>query len=205
MKLIQPVVLAALITLSGLLAGCGILQPKADLTQFYVLRAQPATPAAVRDLRGLPEIYVGPGRLAGYLENNRIALHKGPNQVDYLDLSRWAEPLSKGVNRILAENLAARLKGAQIDFYPDPLPAESGYTVRYTVERFEGGSLKDSVVLAVSWQVVQRPDGAEVAAKHSVYTVPAEAGAHDVAAYVKRMSTAIARWADEVAAAIPSD
>lgn len=205
MKSIQPVVLALVTTLSGLLAGCGILQPRADLTQFYVLRAQPGAPAAARSLSGSPEIYVGPSRVAGYLENNQIALRKGPNQMVYLDLSRWAEPFSKGIARVLGEDLAARLTDAQMVVYPDPPLAASGYAVQYTVERLEGGSLKDAVILEVSWQVLQRPDRNVIVSQRSVFTVPAQAGADDVAAYVERMSTAIARWADEVAAAIPSD
>jgi len=184
--------------------GCSILKPRADLTRFYVLRAQPAG----NDTKALPgpalaELRVGPGRIPAYLENTKIAVDAGANRVQYLDPHRWAEPLNKGLNRVLSENLASRLKIQQLTIYPDPALEASAYEVRYTVERFEG-ELTGTVTLVASWQVVEHSSGKRIAGSRSVYEVAAESQNHDVNAYVERLSKAVGQWADEVAAAVSS-
>ena len=181
--------------------GCSVLKPQADLTQFYVLRSQPAAKGASVDRASL-QIRVGPGRVATYLEKTPIVVEQGPNRVEYLDLYRWAELPSKGISRVLSENLATRLNGASLTVYPDPAPFAEGYELRYAVERFEG-TVSGPVTLEVSWQWVQRQSSAVVANKRSTYTIPSQKASNEVSAYVNRLSTAVAQWADEVAAAIP--
>jgi len=202
MKLTHPVILAAFAVLSFGLAGCSFLKPKADPTQFYVLRAQPAASGAAPSSAATPsEIRVGPGQIANYLGNSSIAIEKGPNRVEYLDLYRWAEPVSKGVSRVLAENLAQKSDPLKVTVHPNLPLGDSGYTIRYAVERMEG-TLTGPVTLEVSWRVVQRSDKTVIAGKRSSYVVPG-GSSKDVSAYVERLSSAIALWADDVAAAIP--
>jgi len=183
--------------------GCSVLKPRADLTRFYVLRAQPGNDTKTPPGPARAELRVGPGRIPGYLDNSKIAVDAGANRVQYLDLSRWAEPLSKGLNRVLGENLASRLNRPQLTVYPDPAFGSSGYEVRYTLERFEG-ELAGTVTLVASWQVVERSSGKRIAGARSLYEVAAEPSDKDVAAYVERLSKAVGQWADEVAAAISS-
>lgn len=204
MKLTHSMLLAAFAVLSFSLAGCSFLKPKADQTQFYVLRAQiDGTGTAPSSAATPPEIRVGPGQIAGYLDRSSIAIEKGPSRIEYLDLYRWAEPVSKGVSRILAENLAQKFNPLNVTVHPNLPLGDSGYAIRYTVERMEG-TLTGPVTLDVSWQVVQRSDKTVIAGKRSSYVVPGD-NSKDVSAYVERLSTAIARWADDVAAAIPSN
>ena len=185
----------------AVVTGCSVLKPQADLTQFYVLRSQPAANGASVDHASL-QIRVGPGRIASYLEKTPIAVQQGPNRVEYLDLYRWAELPSKGISRVLSENMAARLNGARLTVYPDPAPSADGYEVRYAVERFEG-AVSGPVTLEVTWQLIQRQSSAVVANKRSIYTIPSQKASNEVSAYVNRLSVAVAQWADEVAAAIP--
>jgi uncharacterized lipoprotein YmbA len=201
MKLTHPLILTAFAVVSFSLAGCSFLKPKADQTQFYVLRAQSAgTGAAPASAAAPPEIRVGPGQIAGYLQNSSIAIEKGPNRVEYLDLYRWAEPVSKGVSRVLAENLAQKFDPLHVTVHPNLPLGDSGYAIRYIVERLEG-TLAGPVTLNVSWQVVRRSDKTVIAVKRSSYVVPGKS--KEVSAYVERLSSAIAQWSDDVAAAIP--
>jgi uncharacterized lipoprotein YmbA len=186
------------------LTGCSVLKPKPDLTQFYVLRSQSTTPRAeVQASTALPEIRVGPGRVAGYLETTPIAVQDGANRIQYLDVHHWAEPLSKGLSRTLGENLARKLNVAHIILYPDPSLDASGYEVRYTVDRFEG-TLAGPVTLQVSWEVVQRPSAKVIASARSLYVIPGADQAKDVTAYVDRLALSVEQWSDEIAAAIRS-
>jgi len=202
MKPIHSMILAAFAVLSFSLAGCSFLKPQADQTQFYVLRAQPAGTGAVPSSAATPpEIRVGPGQIASYLESSSIAVEKGPSRIEYLDLYRWAEPVSKGISRVLAENLAQRFDPLNVTVHPNLPLGDSGYAIRYTVERMEG-TLTGPVTLDVSWQVVRRSDKTVIAGKRSSYVVPG-GNSKDVSAYVGRLSSAIARWSEDVGAAIP--
>jgi len=200
----KPTINIGLATLAGLLlfqTGCSVLKPKADLTQFFVLRPGSAdSKAEARTGAALPEIRVGPGSVASYLETTPIVVANGPNRVEPLDLYHWAEPLPKGISRTLAENLAQRLNLPHLTLYPDTSPGVSSTEVRFMINRFEG-KLDGPVTLDVSWQILQQPDGRVLASKHSVYVIPAGRG--DVASYVGHMSQALSEWAADVAAAIP--
>jgi uncharacterized lipoprotein YmbA len=198
-----PYLFALLAVLFGL-TGCSVLKPKADLTEFFVLRApsHEAGPPALKE-PALPEIRIGPGRIAAYLENTKIAVQDGENRIDYLDRYRWAEPFAKGLGRALSDNLAQRLTVKHLTVYPDPALEPSGFEVRYTVHRFEG-PVSGAVTLEVSWQVVEVPSSKAIADQRSVYVVPAEAQGDEIANYVKRLSDALDQWANDIAVSIPS-
>jgi uncharacterized lipoprotein YmbA len=191
--------LAALLLLS---AGCSLLEPKADLTQFYVLRAPaPAAAGVARPEAGGPAIRIGPGTIAGYLEVMPLVIQDGPNRLRRLDQHHWAEPLSEGIARALGESLALKVPGAAVTRYPDPAPGAASFEVRYTVNRFEG-ALDGAVTLDVAWQLVAQPSGAIVASAHPVYEIPAAGRSGDVAGYVECLSRALDRWSEELAAAM---
>lgn len=196
--------LSALLLLSLVLAGCSLLKPKADLTRFYVLRARPVEGAAHARTNALPmEIRVGPGSVAGHLEATPIAVEDGAHRIDYLDRHHWAGPLPQAIGRTLAADLAQRLQIPLPTLYPDPLTRESSLEVRYAVQRLEG-TLDGPLTLEVSWQLFQRPSGRLVADRHFVHVIPAGGPSGDVTGYVERMSQAIDRWAEDVAAAVRS-
>lgn len=186
------------------LVACTVLEPKADLTRFYVLRASPpALEGSETPNRTLPELRVGPGRLAAYLDATPVAVLDGPHQLRYLENHHWAEALSRGVGRTLSEALVHKLDAPHITSYPDPLPGASGYDVRYNINRFEG-RLDGTVTLEVAWQLFQAPSATVIFSAHSTYEIPVEGPGRDVAAYVNRMSSAIDRWADDIASAVNS-
>jgi len=201
----KPTINIGLTALAGLLllqAGCSVLKPKADLTQFYVLRATPSTGAATTESKPTARstIRVSSGRLAAYLDVTPVVVQDGSNRVKQLDLHHWAEPLSKGISRVFGENLAARLNGAQIIIYPEPANA-TALELRYTINRLEG-TLGGPVILQVNWQVVDLASGTTLHAASTDRQIPAAGQTEDVSAYVDQISAALVIWADEVAAAI---
>jgi uncharacterized lipoprotein YmbA len=204
MKNHLPFALAGLAGCLLLPTGCSVLQPKADPTRFYVLRASSASSQQAlntSETAAKQEIRLGPASVPSYLKATGIAVAAGPHEVDYLDLHHWAEPLDKGINRTLGENLARQLGNVEIVVYPDPFLAETGYEVLYTIDRFEG-TLDGPVQLEVIWRVEKRPGGSVLASKRSVFTVPPRGGAKGLDAYVERLSQAIALWSQEIATAI---
>lgn len=206
LRTIRTLVALGLAALAGLAlstTGCSVLKAKSDPTRFYVLRPAPADSAAAGPSGAAPkEIRVGPGTIPGYLQNSPIVLEEGANRLKYLDLDHWAQPLPKSIGRTLGENLTRRLRLSAITLYPDPVTAPSSDEVRYSINRFEG-TLEGPVTLDVSWQIFRRPANQVVVSKRSVYVVSPGDQPGGVAAYVDRLSRAVGRWADDVAAEMP--
>jgi len=182
--------------------GCSLFVPKKDRTQFYVLRAAKAEGRRYSASRtNAVDVRVGPGNVASYLDSLSIALEETPNRLKFLDSYHWAEPLAKGVARVLGENLSHFLGLSRISYYPDPIPGGSGIEVLYRINRFEG-ALDSPVTLDVSWQVIESPGSDVKTSKRSVYVIPPTQGPGTVDSYVARLSAALERWSAEVAAAI---
>ncbi len=201
---LQPVALCVLLALSLFQTGCALLFPKADRTQFYVLRASEAGRQPVTSSRtaGI-EIRIGPGSVASYLDSEAIALHQGINRIKFLNRYHWAEPLPKGIARVLDQNLKSLLGVSHTTLYPNPLPGEPGVELHYTVQRFEG-TLDGPVTLDVDWHLIERPGGRAVSNKHSIYEIQPSSPAGGVEDYVERLSRALDQWSEDVAASIRS-
>ncbi len=92
------------------LCGCLNLKPAADITRFYLLsplstaEPQPGPKRAASLALGL-----GPVAIPAYLDRNSLAVRHGTNEIAYLVLCQWAEPLSRGVPRVLAQDLSVLL------------------------------------------------------------------------------------------------
>lgn len=199
---IIPACLLPLAALGGLclfLTGCNILEPKSDPTRLYVLRTTPAATPTLAGSPVVPALRVGPGRMATYLDVTPLVVQSGPNRVEQLSIDHWAEPFSKGVSRVFGEYLGQKLNGTRIVLYPEPA-GDVTLEVRYAIDRLEG-PLRGSMTLKVSWQVVDLKSGEVLHAANTVQEIPNTNGS-DVPAYVDRISMAVSRWADDVAAAI---
>ena len=98
------------LTIPLFLAGC--LSPSTSPKPTYYL-LQPATDFARSEKEfTLPFLIIGPIDLSPYLDQPKIALRVGENQIEYQDYDRWAEPLDVNISSVLAENLR--------DYYQTP-------------------------------------------------------------------------------------
>lgn len=195
----RPALLAAS---SLLLAGCSLLEPKADLTRFYLLRPAPAAatePAADQTVHR-SSFRVGPGRVAAYLDESEIIQTEGANRVRPLALHHWAEPLAKGVERVLIEQLQARMPRAVVLPAHDPGAPQAHFQLVYDVTRLDGAQGGD-VVLEATWNIRNQNASGSSPRQTSRIVVPAAGGAESVDAYVARLSEAVLRWSAEIASA----
>lgn len=198
----RPLVLGSVLLLALWLAGCSILEPKADNTKFYVLRPGASVGASADQAVNMDKVVrIGPGRIAAYLDVTPIVVRDGPNRVRRLDNHHWAEPLSKGIQRVLADDLARRLSHARVVLYPEP---ESGQVLEahYSVSRFDedtGGQ----IVLEVAWQLIESQSGKAVYATSSTIRVKGSSSS-SISDYVRAMSEAIDSLAKEMTVGIES-
>ncbi|MCK9563867.1 MAG: PqiC family protein [Bacteroidales bacterium] len=134
------------------LSGCVV--PSSPAPDYYLLTAQaaPAQPGLAHLSLG-----VGPVRVAPFLERVQLVSHDGRADLDVDDSHRWAEPLDKGIQRVMVQNLAA-LTGAQTRNFPWSRSAIPQRALRIDV--LDLNSRDDRAVLEVLW-VVEDLSGVE--------------------------------------------
>jgi uncharacterized lipoprotein YmbA len=154
---------------------------------FFTLNA-PEPPAAAADA---PSVALAPVTIPDMVDRPQIVVRLGPNQVQIVELARWAEPLKTAIARVVAANLAVAL-GARL------APSRNGdadYRVALDVQRFE--SPADAVLIEALWTVTSK-DG-----KRSGRSVVREKIAvKDYSSLAAAHSAALASLSREIAAAI---
>jgi len=189
--------LLSCVAIALLLTGC--LGPGTTrTTRLFVLNAT-ATPAVSSD--DATDLRLGIGRilLPEFLNRPQIVTRPSANKVRMADFSQWAEPLEKGIPRVLSENLARLTGSDRVSLYPWPTQIEVDLMVEIAIIRFEGDA-DGEVSLVARWRLV-RANGSEASPlQGSSY---AESAAdRSIEALVAAMSRALASLSRDIASAI---
>jgi uncharacterized lipoprotein YmbA len=124
--------------LTACLASCNILFPRADPTQYYVLREFPANaaPSPLASSSGL-EVLVGPAAIPGYLDRNQVVTALPGNELKVDEFHSWAEPLNAAATRVLAANISHLLDSSGVVPYPEVDLTDFDLRVSILFRRFE--------------------------------------------------------------------
>jgi uncharacterized lipoprotein YmbA len=119
-----------------ILTGCN-LAPKKSPTQFYVL----SEPAAATQEQVLPHgprlIGVEVASLPEYLKRNNLVWRLDEGRVHVDGVYRWAEPLEKGITRVVSAGLQDLLPGSTVMDVPWSRPSSPEIVLRLSFTRFE--------------------------------------------------------------------
>lgn len=168
--------------------------------QLYTLSSSDGTtpvPSGTGD-SSLPVLAVGPVELPDYLRRPQIVSRQGENRVTIAEFDRWAAPLNEQVERVLAENLAARLSKMVVVSYREQR-FRPGYRLTMTLDRFERQGA-DQVRLAGRWTVASAADGKVLLTRRESFSVPIEGQGYE--ATVAAQSRALAKLADIMSDAV---
>lgn len=192
--------LATIGAVAGLvsLAGCSLPEAQPDLTRFYLLTSSPAPaekaegPAATRvQLRAV----IVPEFLRGKLMQVRL----GENEVRFVDLARWAEPLEAGIGRVVRENLAKQARFEVVTGRASGHDFEIVLHLRACEGVVPGGTAR----LATRIEIVTGGLAANrVAQEDFVTEVPGWDG-KDYADLARKLSEAAAALSERIAALVP--
>ena len=140
----------AVLCLMSLVAACGSAGP-APTT--YVLGTPSPRPdrAVVEPLTGKPVVELKPVVVPDYLDGTDILVRDASSTLAPQPAARWAERLSIGVTRTLAQALTTRLPGFVITTM-DPIEPPSRRLL-VEIDSFESRS-DDSVVLLARWRLL---------------------------------------------------
>jgi uncharacterized lipoprotein YmbA len=188
------------------LAGCSILKPRSDGSQFFVLtRTSEAdamsNPAALPDpdrFRG-QSLGLGPILLPEYLDRREIATRVNASQIVYSPTSCWVEPLDVSIRRIVSENLATLLGIDDIVSYPWLGNARPRYQVEIEILRLDSNPAGDAEMTA-RWAIKDASVKQYVVVRRSSASRPAiSAGAP---AAVSALSATLGDLSQEIAGAL---
>ncbi len=184
------VAMTTLFLAAGLLAACST-SPRAT---FYTLSAiatsETGSPVPV-------SVDVGPVTLPAMVDQPQLVVRSAPNQVEVLEMQRWAEPLKNGIAQAIAADLATLLPQARVSAYPQSAGLDADYRVQVDVQRFD--MIKgEGVTLDLLWSVRRTGGGGS----NNGRSVVRESAGADYDSLVAAQSRALAAVSRDVAQAL---
>jgi len=193
----------AILTLTvALLAGCaaGITAP----SRFYILTAQAKAPMPTAGTSwNTLSIGVGPVEVASYLDRTQIVSRGSDSVLELGEFDRWAEaePLDRGIPRVMLENLAIFLNSKRLTLMAqDPqTPVDCQLVARIT--GFDG-TLGNQAVLTARWMLLAGDQQHIVQWEQTTIKEPTAGGGYQ--ALVEAQSRALAELCRQIASAMES-
>ena len=143
------------------LSGCLNLKPVRSSARYFVLSSLPPA-TVVAGAPGSPSPLaagLGQVKIPGYLYKDFLAVRKGTNEVEYLQNALWAEKLSNGFQRVLAENLSVLLPSDQVRLSAWH-KADVAMEVYVVVAEFDA-DVSGRTVLVAGWRILS-PGGERI-------------------------------------------
>ena len=138
----------------------------------------------------------------GWIDRPQMVTREAGSQVVIDEFSRWGEPIARGIQRVVAENLAALLPDRRVVKAPFP-PAEP-VNYRVDIALTELARQPDGAVhLEAVWAVLGR-NGGVVRQRRSSQTAPAAAGAAGIAAATSEALAGLSREIADGVRALPA-
>lgn len=155
--------------------------------------AEPATGTSSR------AVIIGPFQLADYLDRPQIVTRDGANAMTLADFARWAEPLDANFQAVVAANVGRLLGSDRVLEFPAQtiLKPDRRVTGRVSWLDVDAAGL---AVLEVQWGVLDAGNAVATPGRRSRYE--AQAPDKGYAARVAAMNAAVARFSEDVAAAV---
>jgi uncharacterized lipoprotein YmbA len=180
----------------ALLAACGT---PAKLN-YYTLAVSPPSPPGASPAASAPSVYVGPVTIPETVDRPQMVKRLDANQVDFVDLERWAEPLKTAIPRVVAEAISRELGGATVMTSRQSATLAFDYRVALDVQRFDF-SAGDGAAVDALWTIRAEKD-AVLRTGRSEARAPAAGGGPEAMAAAE--SLALEKVAREIAAGIRS-
>ncbi len=186
---------------AAVFSGCVLGRSKAART--YVLDPVAGQPAAGPGAMSVATVGVERVAVPDWLDRPQVTGRAAGGEIVADELARWGEPLGRGVQRVLAENLSALLPDRRVVVAPFPPRETVDHLVEVTV--VEAGRQADgSVLLEARWDVLG--NGREVLARQrsSHRAAPAAPGSPGAVAGTSEVLAGLSREIADRLRALPA-
>lgn len=157
-----------------LLGACQSAPPK----HYFMLTAPSNQPAQVQQAIDTL-IGIGPIELAEYLARPQLAVQKADGSINLLVNNVWAEPLDRGIARILAMNLIAQDDRRGAVYFPWRTDSQPRFSVRVQIHSL--GQTDNLLKLQASWELIDAQNSQKSQRWHFNQTVKAQTNAQGLA------------------------
>jgi uncharacterized lipoprotein YmbA len=189
-SLAQTVGLAGL---TAILFGC---VGSEALPSRYTLTSRLPPSAARRPSNPEISVLVRPAQVPLFLMPLALTVRRADNRVEQVPDARWAEPLDRGISRVMAENL----EGLGVSAASLPIagqPPSARYAVTLRLDHFEGSRAGDVAVQGTWDLALADSDAALLRRTFTFSTLYGAPG--DYAALVRALSTQLGEVSARVA------
>jgi uncharacterized lipoprotein YmbA len=194
-RLVRPVLVLGLLAAVGS-SGCALRQTTSAKT--YVLDPLPAASGAAPSARPTGVVGVLKVIVPGWVDRPQITGRTATGEVATDEYARWGEPIERGMQRVLAENLAILVP--DLRFITAPFPPGDEPRLRIEVIVSEVARQADgSVLLESRWAVLGPRAGTLVQSRSRQRTIPSVPGA---SGSVLGMNETLAGLSREIAEAL---
>jgi uncharacterized lipoprotein YmbA len=204
MGIVGPVLLAAGLCL---LTSCTIPLPTAqpDQTRYYLLTAAPAQPETEaraplrRWIVGVRAVEIAP-----YLQTKSFTIRSHANEINFLDSTRWGEPLDLGIARVLAENLQSLKNVGRVSTQPFRADEQRDLEILVRVTACEG-TADGEVRFSARWRILAPAAAVGTVAEGSYSASGLRWDGHNHGQLAAKLSDALGALSRDIAAALPKE
>ena len=185
---------------SGLLctlAGCFQAQP----VRQYTLTTEPPLHALTQNT-GAAAILIGPIKLAGYLDQQRMVRRHSSTVVDAIAGHQWAGNLSEMISNKVVAEMGTLLQPSPVFTYPGTTGFTRGRRVALDILRFEGTEDKTATIEA-RWTLFNLTDKSILTTQSSLIHIPLTDDSFE--ALATALSLGLTRMSQEIATVIRSE
>lgn len=185
---------------TALTAGC---LKRSKVARTYVLDALPAATASTPPPAPLAVVGVERVDVPDWLDRPQVTGRAASGEVVTDEFSRWGEPLPRGVQRVLAENLVVLLPDRRVVSAPFSPRDSVDHSVEITVVE-AARQVDGSVLLECRFTVVAK-DGTVLARRRSSYRAnPTALGPAGAVAGLNESLASLSRELADVLRALPA-
>jgi uncharacterized lipoprotein YmbA len=175
-----------------LVAACGSSPP----VRYFAL--SPMDSVQQQDPDNAVTLGVGPLRLPEYLNRSQIVTRGGGSELEVDEFSRWAEPLTLALHRVVSTDVDNMMNGVVVISFPweAVVHNEVDYRLLGEVTRFDADR-SGRVVLDIQWGISATTGQVAVVIRRSKYETRA-ARPDDPGIVVSAMNDALAMFSRDV-------
>jgi hypothetical protein len=119
--------------------------------EYFALSAA-ASDAGVTELTLVNQVIgVGPVGIPEYLQHNKISYWKTPQQLSMMENHYWAEPLERGITRVLALQLQAKYPHWRVIQFPWLNNQRPQYSLKIDIQRLDAFADHAVLVATIDW------------------------------------------------------
>ncbi len=146
-------------------------------------------------------IGIGPVEVAEYLTRSQIIDNQSDNTLTMSDNAYWAEPLDKGIARVISINLTQLNNSRGFVNFPWRSDSKPRYSLRVHVDKLSRS--EDKASINATWELVDNNERKSILRRNFLRSLQAESGAKGLAHAYSQLVGDLSKEMDEALSKAP--